>query len=380
VDITRITDHSLTGPIIGDSGRSWEESALWRHKYSSFNPWNADGSILYLSKGLLFLDADAGYVSMALYRPYGLWYWSHINPDEAFDLVDDLVRVVNVRTGDVVHSAALPGYSDLLFNTRSAPSYDDERVAISAVRESDGERVALVVEPWTGEILHEVVFSDHGYGTDCGPTWDEEALSEYKLRGAMISPSGDYLVLFGCNRETSSLRDTGRWFEVGGTSGVYEDGYVGQQELNDDIECIGGHADLGMDAGGNDIWFGTCKTGGGVMSELYGGSTVGLDLTTGEVFVLLDVQTSHSSGRHSALPGYGIGSSFGEEQGSIYRFPLDGLTTADYLVWTYSLGIGGYDAETHAVASPDGSRIVFASDWSGQAEAYVAHVDVTLPR
>jgi hypothetical protein len=167
---------------------------------------------------------------------------------------------------------------------------------------------------------------------------------------------------------------------VGSIEGVYGDGYIGQQKPNDDIECPGGHADFGMDSAGNDIWFGTCKTAGGALSDEFGGNTIALDLASGEISVLIDHQTSHASGRASALPGYGIGSSFGEGQGSVYLFSLDGPSTAEYLVWSYSVGDVGYYAETHAVASPDGSRIVFASDWSGLAENYVAELSFSLPR
>jgi hypothetical protein len=61
---------------------------------------------------------------------------------------------------------------------------------------------------------------------------------------------------------------------------------------------------------------------------------------------------------------------------------LDGLAEADYLLWAYHQNEASetdYYAQTHALPSPDGNKLVFATDWSGFAEAYVVDLRPTLP-
>jgi hypothetical protein len=111
-------------------------------------------------------------------------------------------------------------------------------------------------------------------------------------------------------------------------------------------------------------------------------TTVALDIPSGEIESILDAGFSHASGRNEGMPGYGFGSGFGEGQGYIQRFSLDAPNDPDYVVWTYHQvhwSSTNYWAQTQALPSRDGTKVVFASDWSGSTETYVADLTPTMP-
>jgi hypothetical protein len=379
VNITRITDNEGGGEVPGESGRRWDDrTAPHRHAYGSLQDWNADGTILSLTTGGLRLDVTDDYRSLDLGWPAGLFYWSPTEPHQVYDTTDGQVRIWDIVTREVLTLVDLDGYSDLEFNVRSGPSLDGDLVSMRAER-SDGEIVALVVRQATGEILHEVLFSNYDLGGESDLC---TGLVESKKRRAFLSPDGQYLLIAGCNHVLDSYYDQIHWFEVGSTAGEHEDGYAGEQDPNENIECPGGHGDFGVDSAGRGRFFGVCKVGPGSVSAEHEGTTVALDIPSGEVESILDVGFSHASGRNVDMPGYGFGSSYGDGTGHIMRFSLDGLTDPDYLVWTYHRVSGSstdYWATTQALPSRDGTKIVFASDWSGTTEAYVADLTPTMP-
>jgi hypothetical protein len=379
VEITRITDNEGGGEVPGESGRRWDDRVTpHRHAYGSFQDWNADGSILSLTVGGLKLDVTDDYRSLDLGSPSGLFYWSPTEPHQVYDTTDGQVRIWDIVTREVLTLVDLDGYSDLEFNVRSGPSLDGELVSMRAER-WDGEIVALVVRQATGEILHEVLFSDYDFGGEsdfCTP------LPEYKRRRAFLSPDGLHLLISGCNHVLDSYRDQFHWFEVGSAAGEYEDGYVGEVEPNENIECPSGHGDFGVDSAGRGRFFGVCKAGPGAVSAEYAYTTIALDIPSGDIESILELEFSHASGRNVDMPGYGFGSTWGEGQGHIMRFSLDGPTDPDYLVWTYHplpASSTDYWATTQALPSRDGTKVVFASDWSGTTEAYVADLTPTMP-
>ncbi len=373
VTITRVTDNDAEGPIPGTSNVHWEDRDIYRPSYGTHQAWNADGTILYLATGSLFLDAtDPAFSSLGLTRPAGTWKWSRTDPHHAIGLAGDAVIVMDVTTGDTVETFPLAGYDDLTIMTRNALSYDGTRMGVKATRLADDEIVALAVDLRSGSVLHEVMFSHYDLGPGGG-------FSEDKERFQTISPSGDYLVINGYNTVEDNNNDQAHWFEIGSSAGVNGDGYVGEQVPNCGVECPGGHGDLGLDSAGNDVFFGVCKGGGcAPFGDDITGTTIGLRLDDGVLQTLVEPRMSHASGQCSALPGVGYGSTNGE-QARIMRFSLDGLGTVEHLVNTYSQGNGGYYAETQVIVSPDGQRIAYSSDWTGLPETYVADLSELCP-
>jgi hypothetical protein len=340
--ITLVTGRPGT-PIPGLPGMTWP--ARTRHQYSSHQAWNADGSLLYLARGQIFLDGNTYEPLQLPDVPKGFWHWSPVEPDLMIIPRADGVGLWNVRHGNWVNVISILGYSQFRSQPRDNPSYDGRRFGLRAERDSDAAPVCIGVELETGKTGPIIGFDAYGFTTD--------ERGEVKARRCGVTASGRYVVLNGS--ANGSYNDQAHFFDWSTGALVYT------QRPNAGRECPGGHGDLGLDEHGNDVFVGVCKGRGEPWSSDLAGRTVALRIPDGTIWALGDGSASHTSCRNSKRPGYCYGSGF-DAGSTINAKSMDGERVEFYAEPQNRRE--KYWDETQAVVSPDGEKILFVSRWN----------------
>ena len=341
--ITLVTGSPGT-PIPGLPGRKWP--AMTRHQYSSHQAWNADGSLLYLARGKIFLDGNTYDPLQLPDVPKGFWHWSPIEPDLMIVPHADGVGTWDVRRGKWRNVIRIPGYSQFRSQSRDNPSYDGRRFAVKALRDKDAAPVCIGIDLETGTTGPIVGFDAYAFSSN-------EEFSEDKARRCSATASGRYLMLNG--NANGSYNDQAHFFDWNTGTLVYK------QRENAGVECPGGHGDMGLDESGDDVFVGVCKGKGRPWSFGFAGRTVALRIPDGAIWALGEGSASHTSCRNSKRPGYCYGSGYGR------RATINAKRTDDDRVEFYlnpqNHRVKYWD-ETQAVPSPDGQKVLFASRWN----------------
>ncbi len=344
--ITRITDNDGSSTNI-------------RHHYSASQVFNADASVLFLSKGNKYLDVTT-YAPL----PYGhkstgsAPIWSTVHPKEMILTRDSTLYRWDVTTNTAVKAFNLPGYKDSKLHVRMNISFDATKAAVVAQKKTDDSFWAVGVDLNTGAIGPEISFDAWNFSDLIGATKD---------RRASASPTGKYMVLQGTadgeyQRTIAFDWDTGA--------------HVYSSPLTNGYECPGGHGDFTIDVNGEDVFVGICKGGGIGPSSQFNGETVVMNFKQGTITPVPGVgYYSHYSGRNTKRLGWIYASTYKTTSSSsrsrILAFKTDGSKIEYYAdPQGYRLG---YVHETHATPSPDGTKVVFSSSWNGLESATVSN-------
>jgi hypothetical protein len=364
--ITRITGDPGTPIGYGISG-SWPTVAY--HNYPKDPVFSADQRLLVLKHmsgvvgpgGALFLDGTTYQPLFSRTGPSGggEWRWHPSLPDIMVYLNGSgTVGHWNVRTNvSTVKVAAVSGYtSNELGPSEGNVSYDGRWMVAKAVRTSDSHIVGRVIDIDGGTV---------------GPVVDLTAAGLKTLDWVSISAGGAYIVAegdFGLGRS-----DTRKIYRAsdGALISTWSD-YLGQ------------HVDLGMDGAGNEVMFSATSqsplTRHWYARKLSDGSSVSDRTPIG-----VTSYNWHVSNRMNARPGWGLGSTndnTGEPfDGEIYMLALDGSQRIERLAH-HRANLIDYDSSPFPTPSPDGKRVVFASNWmsSGRpVQTYVVDVRNICP-
>lgn len=328
VRITRITNN--TGTIPGHPGSSWKSDA-WgsRSAYPTMQAWNADGSLIYLNFGQLLIDART-YAVLSIGRlPFG--HWSPVEPDIVWAVDDDTLVRFNARSGLTESRTTISGYRDLDIDVHSSPSADGTRLAVTALRISDQQRVAFVLDlPNRARIGRDITAVQAGSFTE--------------RYAADMTPSGRYM------RSTFiGMNNTCMWWDYLTGTKVSEVEHHGMESP--------GHGDHAISATGRDLFVGVDKAG------LYGGLMF-VDPASGATGPVYRDGADHTSGRNLRRPGWVFCSDI---RGEIAAVRLDG-GRRERICHSYSRGTDNYWDQPQAIPSPDGRKVLFASDWDDQID------------
>jgi uncharacterized protein YjdB len=355
--ITRITGDPGTPIGYGISG-SWPTVAY--HNYPKDPVFSADQKLLVLKHmsgvvgpgGALFLDGTTYQPLFSRTGPSGggEWRWHPSLPDIMVYLnLNGTVGHWNVRTNvSTVKVAAVSGYtSNELGPSEGNVSYDGRWMVAKAVRTSDNHIVGRVIDIDGGQL---------------GPVVDLTAAGLVTLDWVSISAGGAYIVAegdFGLGRS-----DTRKIYRAsdGALISTWSD-YLGQ------------HVDLGIDAAGNEVMFSATSqspyTHGWYARRLLDG------VTSGRTPTGVTSYNWHVSNRMNGRPGWGVGSTndnTGETfDGEIYMLALDGSQRVERLAHHRANQID-YDSYPFPTPSPDGKRVVFASNWMSSGRPIQTYV------
>ena len=301
---------------ISDESMGLSSAGYMQHHYSKDQPWNHDMTLIKLKGTRAILDAKT-YQIFKKPSGKGESRWSTVDPNIMFYVLGNQFRKWNVRSD-----------ADTLLHTFSE---GDLEIGPYEGNISVGDRY-VVLTVGTLAIVYDIVNDVVIAKKDLGP-----------MDWATISPSGNYVV---------SRPDPQ-------TLGVLV--YDRSLNLLRKIFNKGQHGDVGYDAAGNEVYAQMCPM---QMARLDNGQITSLGANL----------CGHLSTRNYQRPGWASMTDGSSSNGEVLAVKLDGSKTVERFAHGRT-SAANYDAQAKGVFSPDGSKVMWNSDWgSGTVYAYVAEM------
>ena len=333
--LVRITEPGILG-LAGVCGKKY-----CTHRYSSAQAWNADQSLLLIVNGcggMCFLDGRT-YVPLFHRDRSTECEWHPKDPELMICVAGRQISTWAPRTDheDVVFTSA--AYSKLQFGpNKGNPSRDGSRIAVRATR-NDGKAVVFGYD-----LKERRKFPDIDLTQLPGTTGS-----------CSISPLGLNIV---CTQALSDDHEPTFIFSV--------DGVLRQKWMEHHRP---GHGDMTVDADGSEISVGISKSD----PDKY--QVIKRRLADGKVTVLMKYgEAMHASLRSLDRPGW-VFLSYGGTPAEVSQHP-DWAPYAQQVIAVRTDGSGevrrivetqnthfDYWSETHASPSPDGSQVIWSSNW-----------------
>ncbi|WP_027168621.1 hypothetical protein [Mesorhizobium sp. WSM3224] len=329
---------------------------LCSHRYSSAQAWNADQTLLLLDNGcngMCFLDGHT-YVALFSRNRGGECEWHPRNPDLMICVQGRTISTWAPRTNKEEILFISTAYHDLRFGpSKGNPSRDGSRIAVRAISK-DGKDVVFAYD-----LNQRLKFPDIDLAQVPGTT-----------SSCTISPLGTTIL---CSPNQIDGTEQRVIFAVDGTL---------RQRWTDHHRP--GHGDMTLDDDGSEIFVGISKSD----PDKY--HIVKRRLSDGKVTSLTAFgEAEHASTRALNRPGWAF-VSYGGDPDEISANP----TWAPYAREVIALRIDGsgavrriaqtrnvpfdYWSETHASPSPDGSQVIWSSNWGvpgGPVYEFVTRLD-----
>lgn len=313
---------TITDPVFGtkitrisDESMGLASAGYMQHHYSKDQPWNSDMTLIKLKGTRAILDAKT-YQVFKKPSAKGESRWSTVDPNIMFYVQGNQFRKWNVRSD-----------ADTLLHTFSEGALE---IGPYEGNISVGDRYVVLTVGTLAivyDILNDVVIAKK----DLGP-----------IDWATMSQSGNYIV---SRPESSALGVV-----------VYDLNLNMLRKIFDK----GQHGDVGYDAAGNEVFVQMCPV---QMSRLDNGQVTSLGIS----------MCGHLSARNYLRPGW-VSVDDGGSNAEIFTLKLDGTKTVERFAHMRTSGTT-YDAQAKGVFSPDGSKVMWNSDWgSGTVYAYVAEM------
>ncbi|MEQ1860294.1 MAG: hypothetical protein ABMA13_10185 [Chthoniobacteraceae bacterium] len=349
--VTRITGEP--GTAIANIDGTWD--AVARHHYSKDAAWNCDQSLLILARhhgfpSALFLDGRTYQPLFGRNKSPGTEVrWHPKQPDNMVWVKGNEIGLWDVRADKAQVIATLVGYSDFHIGPWEGNlSRDGRKIVVNGMK--GGERAAFAYD------LHEK------------RKWPDLALDGIDVDWVSVSASGKFLVVNG-----KFSGDKGDQTQVHDLDG---------NKVGDLWPEYGrpSHCDLTLDENGDDIAVGVSK------SKPDDGRVIKRRLRDGAVTVLTSGgYAGHASTRNVDRPGWAYvtyqhrGPSWPPYWDEVIAVKLDGSQIVTRIAHLHTK-VTDYLTEAHAVPSPDGKRVLWASNWESAAGrpigAYVANVAI----
>jgi hypothetical protein len=300
---------------------SWGD--VCRHHYSKDQAWNADQTVIWLNKGCdKFIDGNTYAVLPNLKSPPdsgGEARWHPTDPKAMIYIQNNILGKWNPFTGENVILHVFSGYMDLFIG----PS--DGNLS------NDGEMVVLystmTKKAFAYDLVRDIKYPDIDFSSDT------------RVNSVSISALGKYIVA-NINEDTVEVFDL-QGKQVGNTWSEYG--------------CPS-HYDFTVDQNGDEVAVGVCKTG-------YKG-IVKRRLSDGQITVIFPMGASHTSARNINRPGwvYVTGLYYAPYLNEVLAIKLDG-TAFERIAWIPNNKVD-YESEMHGSPSPDGKKVIVASNWN----------------
>lgn len=346
-------------PIPFTTGGTGVWSADARHHYSNDEPWNADQTLIALDQpggdpDLLFLDGST-------YRPKFPRCANYRRRDDRWHPILPSIRINADKTllewFDIIQCAQikawkLPFAVTFLGLTNGNVSNDGRLIAL-------GTATRMFIVDMAGDRIGPSTSIAYGGWTPTG--FGVSTSGKY----AWVHYRGDYNRIFDVDRATLTLRPHAEAGTV--CHGAASDGFI--YDL--------GHQDVALNPFDNneDVMIGQdhCRRAGEMVAGKVLGDVVLVRLRDGAIMPLTDAineaHAYHISGRATGRQGWVYVSYFEHQEGrrfnqELIAVKMDGSKAVERWAHLHTETTRCYRCEAHAVPSPDGLRILFASTWS----------------
>jgi len=337
-----ITDTSVPAPV--DIFRMTRYNAAWQwypaHAYAKIQPWNADGTRIKFYSALLY-DAATGDLLGDL--PGDLWdsRWSHTDPDLLYSFrPGGTVKKYFLSADSTVILLQLQGYEKVLLGPGEGnTSWDDGRVVLVGKHNTDLDIISIDLHAAS---VTAVMTLPGAWGAGDRPAY---------IDWASVSPSGDYALIMWNTALTSASQP------YNGHYGV--EVYTGDSlRFVRRISDYGNHGDFNFTPAGEEVFV-----------QFYGqqGTVHAYFLDRDSVFTVhthpdFGYGDAHLSGQNYLRPGWIYASTDPSKGGLVVAIKLDGSQTVEYFGHHFS-SAANYDKSPMPVPSPDGTRVLFKSDF-----------------
>jgi hypothetical protein len=328
--VTRVTDANTLG------------SSVVRHAYARAPVWNADESLLLLGYSYpgYLLDGQTLAYKGRISQPAGAT-WSNTDRNILYGTAGGTNKFVSmdVRTGAYTTLGTFSGYSTVTLGEGEGGISNNDRFAVLQARGSNGN--ALFVFDIPARAIRAKL--------DLGSRWPN---------WAGISGSGQHVVV-GWSSSDGSAR------------------YQGLEQYDNNLGFVrhlwdySRHGDFALNGAGEDIF---------VM--VGAPATESWRLSDGARTRLLPADNAfgsgHASGRNVERPGWVYLSVYEARPGfagddQVVAVKTDGSGTVQVFAHAHHR-TSNYQEMTMAVPDRDGTRVVFASEWGGSLNTYVARM------
>ena len=333
---TRITD-----PGRAKKAGVYCDKIYCTHRYSSAQAWNADQSLLIIANGcngLCFLDGQT-YEPLFVRKMPSACEWHPRDAEIMICVHENNIATWAPKSNTVNLVWQSEDYRAFEFGPgKGNPSFDGNRLAVRA-RNKDGEPVAFAYDIAEGSKFPDIKLA--------------ELSGENSL--VAISPSGRYMMIM--QKAVEGVEKT-YVFAVDGTL---------VQHWTDHHRP--GHGDMTIDADGSDVYVGVSK------SDPDKFHIIKRRLKDGKVTSLLPYgDGNHVSTRNIDRPGWAVVSYSGHyfethrnpNWAPFYReivaVRIDGSGEIRRIAHTRNAE-HDYWSETHASISPDGTQVIWSSNW-----------------
>ncbi len=345
--VTRITGD--VGTEIPTIGGKWNEVA--RHRYSKDAAWNSDQSLLLLARhhgspAMLFLDGSTYEPLFGRNKSPGAELrWHPSKPELMVYVKDNTIGYWDPSADTAKELASFDGYTGFRMGPWEGNLSRDGRIVVV-----DGKKGA-----------DRIAFA---YDLEAQKKYPDLILNGIDIDWVSVSASGKYIVL---NARINGKRgDQTQVYDLEGAKVGKLWGEYGRPS----------HYDLTLDANGDDIAVGVSK------SKPDDGRLIKRRLRDGKVTVLTPGgYAGHTSTRNVQRPGWAYvtyqhaGPTWPPFWDEVVAVKLDGSMAVERIAHLHSKRID-YLTEAHAVPSPDGRRVLWASTWDVESGrpigAYVA--------
>ena len=329
--------------------------AYCTHRYSSAQAWNADQSLLVIAngcKGLCFLDGST-YKPLFNRAVANECEWHPTDPNVMICVIANQIYTWNPRLNTYTRIFSSADYRNLQFGPyKGNPSWDGSRLVVRATRRGGG----LVAFAY--DIATRTKYADIDLGRLAG-----------KNNFCSISPSGRYIL---CDQTSLFGQNTAYVFDIDG-----------RQRQHWTEHHRPGHGDMTIDADGRDVYVGISKSN----PDKYHIIKRSLDdATVTSIANFGDCQ--HASTRNIKRAGWVFVTYSGSYEQAVANpdwlpyyqevvaLRIDGSGEVLRIVQTRDAK-SDYWSESHASPSPDGSLVIWSSNWGhagGPVADYVAKV------
>lgn len=333
---------TVVDPLLGTRTTLVSNAAGVRHAYSRISAWNSDGSKILLGYAYpgRMLDGRT-YKDLGAFHQISYAIWSNTDPNKLYGAIGNAFYRQSATTGAITKLRTFTSFASISIGDYEGGVSDDDRYVALIGTTSSGTRRLVTYNIAANEVLADIPVSS-------------------RINNAQISRKGNYVVVVN---------------DVDGTAkGEGTERYTRDLSSRINLYGYGRHGDNALDASGIEIFVANA-TGGGVKSFRLSDGAAKVILAEGSAFGY-----GHTSGRNIRRPGWVYLSVFnnsitagkpGHDQ--LIAVKTDGSGVVQVFGFSHHTNADVYAMQPHAVPSPDGTRVLFASEWSGSSVlAYVA--------
>jgi Tol biopolymer transport system component len=334
--ITRVVDQQAFGTT----------QRVVAHSYPTMETWNCDGTMMMITQGqypYVFIDGN-NYTISGRYRPPQGATWSPTQPNIMYGIRSSSPTEKNfvsydVRTGAFTYLKTFDAYTGLRYSGEYHVSNDDKYTCLLGYK---GENLYLIsFDISRREIIAERLLGRLAVGDD----------DPNGVNAIMMSQRGNFILVV--------YKTDG----PGATQGVH----LYDRNLNYLRRLVPiSHSDMGLDENGDEVL--VTQTGESTQRAI-----CKIRLRDNEKTIVWDDAkmgyNQHISCRNIRRPGWAYVSDFEAgyaarpNENKIFAVKLDGSQTIEIYAWARRSETIEYDRSVMVSPSPDGSKVVFRSDW-----------------